>query len=96
MFAQFGAKRAAVQTVARGFHLGKTRILAGVALAAAGLAGCLQTAPPLVGADPADPTARVAGASYRSTTEPYTRMRPTAPTPWVGPSSDAPSSKTDK
>lgn len=96
MFAQFGAKRAAVQTVARGFHRGKICFVAGVALAAVGLGGCLQTAPPLVGADPANPSARVAGASYRSTTAPYTRMRPTAPTPWSSPSSDAPSSKTDK
>ena len=96
MFAQFGAKRAAVQAVARGFHRGKIRIVAGVALAAVGLGGCLQTAPPLVGADPADPSARVAGASYRSTTAPYTRMRPTAPTPWTGQDNAAPSSKSDK
>ena len=96
MFAQFWAKRAAVQALARGFHRGKIRIVAGVALAAVGLGGCLQTAPPLVGANPADPSARVAGASYRSTTAPYTRMRPTAPTSWTGQDNAAPSSKSDK
>lgn len=94
MLAQFGAKRGAVQTVARGFNHRTIRVLAGVALAALGLGGCLQTAPPLVGADPADPSAKVAGAGHRSTTAPYTRMRPTAPTSWRG--SDAPSPKTDK
>ena len=97
MFAQFGAKRAAVQAVARGFHRGKVHIVAAVVLAAVGLGGCLQIAPPpLVGADPADPRARVAGASYRSTTAPYTRMRPTAPTSWIRQDNIAPSSKSDK
>lgn len=96
MFAQFGAKRAAVRAVARGFHRKRTCILAGLALAAAGLGGCLQTAPPLVGADPADPSAKVAGAGYRSTTAPYTRMRPAEPASWGGRSGDAPPPKTDK
>jgi hypothetical protein len=96
MFTQFGAKSAAVRTVARGFERGKIRILAGVALASLGLGGCLQTAPPLVGADPADPSAKVAGAGYRSTTAPYTRMRPAAPTSWGGQDSAAPPSQTDK
>ena len=96
MFAQFGAKRAAVQAVARGFHRGKVHIVAAGALVAVGLGGCLQIAPPLVGADPADPRARVAGASYRSTTAPYKRMRPTAPTSWTGQDNAAPSSKSDK
>jgi hypothetical protein len=96
MFTQFGAKRAAVRTVTRGFERGKIRILAGVALAAVNLGGCVQTALPLVGDDPADPSAKVAGAGYRSTTVPYTRMRPAAPTPWGGQDSSAPPSKLDK
>ena len=94
MFAQFRAKRAAVRAAARGFNHPTIRVLAGVTLAAIGLGGCLQASPPLVGADPADPSEKVAGAGYRSTTAPYTKMRPTAPTSWRG--SDAPSPKTDK
>ena len=94
MFAQFGAKRAAVQAAVEGFYRGKLGIVAVVVLAAIGLGGCLQIAPPLVGADPTDPSAKVAGAGYRSTTVPYTRMRPTAPASWRG--SDAPSPKTDQ
>jgi hypothetical protein len=37
---------------------------------------------PLVGADPADPGAKVAGVGYRSTVAPYTSLRPTAPSSW--------------
>jgi hypothetical protein len=96
MFAQFGAKRAAVRAAARGFRRAKVHIVAGVALATVGLGGCLQTASPLVGADPADATVRVAGARYRSTTAPYTRMRPTAPASWGGQSNDAAPSMTDR
>jgi hypothetical protein len=96
MIAQVVAKCAAAQTVARGFHRGKIRIVACVALATVGLGGCLQTAPLLAGADPGDPSARVAGAGYRSTTAPYTRMRPTAPNSWSGQDNAAPSAKSDK
>lgn len=96
MLAQFGTKRAAVQTVTRGFNKGKIRILAGVALAAVGLGGCLQTAPPLVGVDPADPSAKVSGTGYRSTAAPYTSMRPTAPTYWSGQDNAAAAPKTDR
>jgi hypothetical protein len=82
MFAQFGATRAAVRAAARAFDRINFRIWALLALATAGLAGCLPTAPPLIGADPADPTAKVAATTYRSTTAPYTAMRPTAPAAW--------------
>ena len=82
MFAQFGAKRAAVGTAALAFHRRNFRIWAAVALALVSLAGCLPTAPPLIGADPADPGAKVAATTYRSTTAPYTAMRPTAPAAW--------------
>lgn len=96
MFAHCGTTSGAVLVAARRFHRGKVRILAGVALATIGLGGCLQTAAPLSGADPADPGARVAGVGYRSTTAPYKRMRPATPAPWADPSSDAPPPKTDK
>nr|WP_315831231.1 hypothetical protein [Bradyrhizobium prioritasuperba] len=32
--------------------------------------------------DPADPAARVAPVSYRSTVAPYTSLRPATPAPW--------------
>jgi hypothetical protein len=96
MFAQLEAKYAAVHVVASGFYRGRFGTLAWVALAALSLGGCLQTTSPLVGADPADPGARVTGAGYRSTTAPYTRMRPTAPTSWGGQRSDGLPPKSDK
>jgi hypothetical protein len=96
MLAQLKAKDTAVDAGASGFDRRHFRTLAWLALATISLGGCLQTAPPLVGADPADPGARVAGTGYRSTTAPYTRMRPTAPTAWGGRNGDTPSSKTDE
>jgi hypothetical protein len=51
---------------------------------ACGLAGCLPAAsPPLAGADPADPGAKVAGVRYRSAIAPYTSLRPVEPTGWL-------------
>jgi hypothetical protein len=38
----------------------------------------------MVGADPADPAAKVARAGYRSTIAPYTGLRPAMPVPWSG------------
>jgi hypothetical protein len=96
MFAQFVAKRAAVHAAASGFDRGHFRIWAAVALSAVSLAGCLPTAPPLIGTDPADPGAKVAATTYRSTTAPYTAMRPTAPSAWGGKNSSAPASGTDR
>jgi hypothetical protein len=96
MLAQLKAKDAAVHAGASGFHRRHLRTLTWLVLATVSLGGCLQTAPPMAGADPADPGARVAGTGYRSTTAPYARMRPTAPTAWGGRNSDAPSSKTDE
>lgn len=45
-------------------------------------AGCTPAATRVAGADPADPTARVAGVGYRSTIAPYTSLRPSTPAPW--------------
>lgn len=45
------------------------------------LAGCVTTVP-LVGADPADPGARVARVGYRSTIAPYVSLRPASPVGW--------------
>jgi hypothetical protein len=78
------ARRAAVRVAAAGFIRGHFRHVIAIVLAAISLGGCLRADPPLVGGDPADPGAKVGGASYRSTTAPYTRMRPTVPTNWNG------------
>jgi hypothetical protein len=96
MFAQLGAKRTAVHTAAFGFDRGKFHIWAGVALATVSLGGCLPTTPPLAGVDPADPSAKVAATTYRSTTAPYTAMRPAAPEAWGGQNGSAPPSRPDR
>jgi hypothetical protein len=82
MFTQLGAIRAAVRSVAG--RLFGIKILASVGLAATALAlgGCMPTAVPLAGNDPADLSANVAGVGYRSTIAPYTSLRPTAPSSW--------------
>jgi hypothetical protein len=90
MFAQLGAKRAAVHTAAFGFDRGKFRIWAGVALATVSLGGCLPATPPLAGTHPADPSAKVAATTYLSTTAPYTVMRPAAPAAWGDQNGSAP------
>ena len=83
MLAQFGANFAAVHSVAGKFNRYRFRILlAGVAVAAVTLGGCMPTPVPLLGADPADPGAKVTGVGYRSTVAPYTSLRPTAPSSW--------------
>lgn len=83
MVAQLGANFAAVHSVVRQFNRRRSGILlAGVAVAAVTLGGCMPATVPLVGADPADPGVKVAGVGYRSTIAPYTSLRPTAPAPW--------------
>jgi len=82
MFAQLGAILAAVRSAVKTIFGIRFRTLAGMAVTALTLGGCLPTAVPLAGADPADPGARVAGVGYRSTVAPYTRLRPAAPSPW--------------
>ena len=82
MFAQLGAILAAVRSAVKTILGIRFRTLAGMAVTVLTLGGCLPTAVPLAGADPADPGARVAGVSYRSTVAPYTRLRPAAPSPW--------------
>lgn len=82
MRAQFGAKFAAVRSVAGRLFNFRGGLLATAALAASALGGCMPATVPLAGADPADPNVRVAAVGYRSTVAPYTRLRPTAPTGW--------------
>ena len=67
MLAQFGAILAAVHSAVEPIFNIRFRTLAGIAITALMLGGCLPTAVPLAGADPADPGARVAGVGYRST-----------------------------
>jgi hypothetical protein len=82
MLAQLGAILAAVGSVAETIFGIRVRALAGMAVTALTLAGCIPAAVPLAGADPADPGAKVAGVGYRSTVAPYTSLRPTAPSSW--------------
>lgn len=83
MFAHIPANDAAVGPAAVRTRLcpsGRARALIVIIFAAFALAGCMPHAP--LAADPADPAARVAGTSYRSTIAPYGSLRPTAPAPW--------------
>jgi hypothetical protein len=82
MFAQFGAKLAAVRSVAARLFDSRLAVFAALSAGALTLGGCLPTTAPLAGADPADPSARVAGVGYRSTVAPYTSLRPVAPSSW--------------
>ncbi|GMO30829.1 hypothetical protein [Bradyrhizobium sp. TM233] len=54
-------------------------LLAALALA---LAGCMPATTQVAGADPADPSAKVAHVGYRSTIAPYSSLRPATPAPW--------------
>jgi hypothetical protein len=80
MLAQLGAILTAVDSVVEAGN--RFRTLAGMAVTALTLGGCMAATVPLAGADPADPGAKVAGVGYRSTVAPYTSLRPTAPSPW--------------
>jgi hypothetical protein len=81
MFARLEAQLTTVDS-AGGRHLGfYFRRSAVIAATAAALAGCMPETTRLAGADPADPSAKVAGIGYRSTTAPYTAMRPSVPAP---------------
>jgi hypothetical protein len=82
MQAQLGAVLAAVHSVAEKPFIIRSRSLAGLTAAALTLAACMPATVPLVGADPADPGAKVVGVGYRSTVAPYTSLRPTAPSSW--------------
>jgi hypothetical protein len=82
MLAQLGAILAAVGSVVETIFGIRFRALAGMAVTVLTLGGCMPTAVPLAGADPADPGAKVAGVEYRSTIAPYTSLRPSAPSSW--------------
>jgi hypothetical protein len=80
MLAQLGAILAAVASVVEAGN--RFRTLAGMAVTALTLGGCMPATVPLAGADPADPGVKVAGVGYRSTVAPYTSLRPTTPSSW--------------
>jgi len=82
MLALLGAIRAAVRSVVERLFGIRFCTLAGMVVTALTLGGCLPTAVPLAGTDPADPGAKVGGVGYRSTVAPYTSLRPTAPSSW--------------
>lgn len=80
MLAQLGAILSAVHSVVVkttrriGF-----RTLAVMAVVTGSIVGCMPTGGTLIGADPADPAAKVAAVGYQSTVAPYTSLRPTIP-----------------
>ena len=82
MFAQFRAMPAAVGPAREPHVTFNLRRLAAVAAAAGLLAACAPATLPIAAADPADPAAKVARVGYRSTTAPYTSLRPSTPAPW--------------
>lgn len=58
----------------------RKRMGLGLAVCSALLAGCSPPAYTLVGADPADASARVSPVGYRSVVQPVISLRPTTPT----------------
>lgn len=82
MSAQIGATVTAVGSVVRGIFKKRLATFVGMALAAMTVGGCAVPPTSLVGADPADPAAKVAGVGYQSTIAPYASLRPTTPSGW--------------
>ena len=82
MSAQIGATSAAVRSVVGRLFEIRFGAFAGLAFVAMTLGGCVLPTAPLVGADPADPGAKVAGVGYRSSIAPYVSLRPTKPSGW--------------
>ncbi|MBB4397863.1 hypothetical protein [Bradyrhizobium sp. ERR14] len=74
-----GAKFAAASAVGGRLFRFYWPLLAVIALA---LSGCMSATTQVAGADPANPSAKVAPVGYRSTVAPYTSLRPAAPAPW--------------
>jgi hypothetical protein len=80
MFSPSRAKHVRAYPVRGGLRLISAVLLTPAAVIA--LAGCQPTTISLAGADPADPSARIAPIHDRSTTSPYVSLRPAAPDPW--------------
>ena len=78
MLAQLGAMPDAVGEAVRKLST-RYLVLLAIGGSALTLGGCLPTTVPLAGADPSDPSAKVAGVRYRSTVAPYTSLRPAQP-----------------
>jgi hypothetical protein len=83
MVAQFGARFAAVHSVACKVYQKRLGFGAGLTLLAisGAVSGCAVPIA-MTGSDPADPAVKVAAVGYRSTIAPYASLRPTAPAPW--------------
>lgn len=82
MSSQLRARLAAVCSVVEKLFDNRSSALLALWAMAITLGGCLPTTVPLVGPDPADPGAKVAGVRYRSAVAPYISLRPTAPSSW--------------
>jgi hypothetical protein len=97
MPAQLGARFAAVGSACGRHSRFHFQVLIAIAAMTACLGGCSLAAVPLAGADPADPSAKVARVDYRSTIAPYTPLRPATPAPWRERNQDvAPPSRPDR
>jgi hypothetical protein len=81
MFALFGAKFIAADAAPQGHSRFNARALMALAVATT-LSACMPAIVPLVGREPADPAAKVAGVDFKSTIAPYTSMRPSTLAPW--------------
>ncbi|WP_426411998.1 hypothetical protein [Bradyrhizobium ganzhouense] len=77
MLTLLGAKSAAASAVRGGHFRFNCPLLVAIALS-----GCLPATPAMAGADPADPSAKVARTDYRSVIAPYSSLRPATPAPW--------------
>jgi hypothetical protein len=84
MFAHFRMRPARAGVRGTRSIPGRWRVLR-LACVAAWLSACSGAPPPapLAGADPADPSARVPAAAYRSTLGDYRSQRPVEPKPWT-------------
>jgi hypothetical protein len=82
MLARFGAPVAAVGSARRRHQRFRFPIVIAIAAMAATLGGCVPATTPLAGADPANPSIKVARVGYRSTIAPYSSPRPSTPAPW--------------
>jgi hypothetical protein len=82
MSAQSRVRFAAIGSAGGRYAAFKSAVRGAVAAITIAAAGCTPVTTRVAGADPADPSARTAGAGYRSTIAPYTALRPSTPAPW--------------
>lgn len=82
MSAQFNAWLAAVGAAGGRHSIFIMGIRGAVLAVAVAAVGCTPETTRMAAADPANPAAKVSGVGYRSTTAPYTSLRPSMPASW--------------